>query len=71
MISAIIADLKRDLAQATLAGEPDNWNLSVSKADIREMIEALNGVQLLVPTMGDGVRAVSCLSPSISAYVAT
>jgi hypothetical protein len=41
MIADIIAKLKRDLAQAEVAGEPDDWSLSVPKAYIREMIEAL------------------------------
>ena len=41
MISDIIAKLKRDLANAEVAGEPDDWNISVPKADIREIIEAL------------------------------
>ena len=41
MIADIIAKLKRDLAQAEVAGEPDDWNISVPKADLREMIEAL------------------------------
>jgi hypothetical protein len=41
MIADIIANLKSKLAQAEVAGEPDNWNISVPKADLREMIEAL------------------------------
>jgi hypothetical protein len=41
MIADIIANLKGKLAQAEVAGEPDDWNISVPKADLREIIEAL------------------------------
>jgi hypothetical protein len=66
MISAIIADLKRDLAQAILAGEPDNWNLSVSKADVREMIEVLSFERPVQSEPGGAI-----LGSQVHGYVAT
>ena len=41
VLEEIIGKIDRDLTQARRASEPEDWNMTVPKADLREILEVM------------------------------
>lgn len=58
-MSIDITNLERDLANAQTAGEPENWSISVPKADLRALLHVYKmfSHEVDVPTVAAALRA--------------